>query len=169
MAARSSALHRAAYLLTGNWATAEDLVQTALTKTYLAWKRIGEIESVEAYARRVLYTTNASWWRRRSSRERPTDVIPEPQQAHNDSSEESARRDVMWRYILTLPKRQRAVLVLRFYEDLSEADTADILGVSTGTVKSQSSRALGNLRRKLAADGLGSAADILSPMDGHPA
>ncbi|MFD0556005.1 RNA polymerase sigma-70 factor (sigma-E family) [Stackebrandtia endophytica] len=165
VAARSGALLRAAYLLTGNWATAEDLVQSALTKTYLAWRRIGAIDSVEAYARRVLYNTNASWWRRRSSSERPTDIIPEPRAAP-DHTEQTLQRDLMWRYILGLPKRQRAVLVLRFYEDLSEADSANILGVSPGTIKSQTSRALGNLRAKMAADGLVSKTDIISPVDG---
>lgn len=167
--ARSGVLHRAAYLMTGNWATAEDLVQTALTKTYLAWRRIGEIDSVEAYARRVLYTTNASWWRRRSSHERPLDVIPEPRDGHHDHTEQSDRRQVLWRYVLQLPRRQRAVLVLRYYEDYSEADIAAVLGVSTGTVKSQSSRAMRGLRRRMAADGIGSAADVYSPTDGNPA
>ncbi|MGH8794338.1 MAG: SigE family RNA polymerase sigma factor [Stackebrandtia sp.] len=169
VAARSAALHRAAYLLTGNWATAEDLVQTALTKTYLAWKRHGEIGSVEAYARRVLYTTNASWWRRRSSGEKPTETIPELTPAPGDTAEDTVRRDLMWRYVLTLPKRQRAVLVLRFYEDLSEADAAHILGVSAGTIKSQCSRALSNLRAKMSTDGMQSLTDVVSPVDGRAA
>lgn len=165
VAARSAALHRAAYLLTGNWATAEDLVQTALTKTYLAWKRIGTIESVEAYTRRVLYNTNASWWRLRSSSERPTDTFPEL--SGPDRAEESLHRDLMWQYVRELPKRQRAVLVLRYYEDLSEADSAKVLGVSTGTIKSQASRALGNLRSRMAADGIAASADVFSPVDGQ--
>ncbi|GAA4904638.1 RNA polymerase sigma-70 factor (sigma-E family) [Stackebrandtia albiflava] len=169
VAARSAALHRAAYLLTGNWATAEDLVQTALTKTYLAWRRIGHIDSVEAYARRVLYNANASWWRRRSSGERPIDVIPEPRTAQADGGDDVAQRDLMWRYLMALPRRQRAVLVLRFYEDLSEAESARILGVSTGTIKSQTSRALANLRARLAADGMGTLTDIISPVDGRSA
>ena len=77
VAARSAALLRTAYLLTGDWATAEDLLQTALTKTYLAWKRLGGIEAVEPYARRVMVNTSTSWWRRRWHGERPTEVLPE--------------------------------------------------------------------------------------------
>lgn len=166
VAARSGALHRAAYLLTGNWATAEDLVQTALTKTYLAWKRIGAIDSVEAYTRRVLYNTNASWWRRRSSSERPTDTFPDASTGR-DPMEASIERDLIWRYVRELPKRQRAVLVLRYYEDLSEADSARILGVSAGTIKSQTSRALNNLRSRMHKDGLSSTVDVFSPVDGR--
>lgn len=164
--ARSGALHRAAYLLTGNRSTAEDLVQTALIKTYLAWRRIGTIESLEAYTRRVLYNTNASWWRRRSASERPTESIPDTAGAP-DRIEETVHRNLMWRYVKALPKRQRAVLVLRYYEDLSEADSAKVLGVSTGTIKSQTSRALGNLRSKMTADGLRATADVFSPVEAH--
>jgi RNA polymerase sigma-70 factor, ECF subfamily len=152
VAARSSALLRTAYLLTGDWATAEDLLQTALTKTYLAWKRLGQIEAVEPYTRRVLVNTATSWWRRRWHGERPTEVLPE--RPGPDRHEEAVERDALWRHVRELPARQRAVLVLRFYEDLSEAQTADLLDISPGTVKSQTARALGNLRRRLAADGL---------------
>src|SRR6476661_6474327 len=144
VAARSAALLRTAYLLVGDWAHAEDILQTALTKTYLAWRRLGEIEAVEAYARRVLVTTATSWWRRRWHGERPTDVMPE--RAAPDRIEERLERQVLWRHVQALPARQRAVLVLRFYEDLTEAETARILGVTVGTVKSQSSRALASLR-----------------------
>jgi RNA polymerase sigma-70 factor (sigma-E family) len=153
VAARSSALLRTAYLLAGDWATAEDLLQTALTKTYLAWKRLGEIEAVEPYARRVLVNTATSWWRRRWHGERPTEVLPE--HPTPDRHEEALDRDVMWQHVRTLPARQRAVLVLRFYEDLSESQTAELLDISPGTVKSQTARALGTLRRRLAAEGIG--------------
>ena len=78
---RSSALLRTAYLLAGDWASAEDLLQITLTKTFLAWKRLGHIESVEPYARRVLVNTATSWWRRRWHGERPTEVLPEGAQA----------------------------------------------------------------------------------------
>src|SRR5215468_1940649 len=125
VAARSAALLRTAYLLAGDWATAEDLLQTALTKTYLAWRRLGEIEAVEAYARRVLINTATSWWRRRWHGERPTDVMPE--RAAPDQIEARLERQVLWRHVHSLPARQRAVLVLRFYEDLTEAETARIL------------------------------------------
>jgi RNA polymerase sigma-70 factor (sigma-E family) len=152
VAARSAALLRTAYLLAGDWATAEDLLQTALTKTYLAWKRLGEIEAVEPYARRVLVNTATSWWRRRWHGERPTEVLPE--RPAPDRLEEHLERDALWRHVKALPARQRAVLVLRFYEDMSEAQTAALLGISVGTVKSQTSRALGSLRQRLAAEGI---------------
>lgn len=145
--ARSAALLRTAYLLAGDWATAEDLLQTALTKTYLAWKRLGEIEAVEPYARRVLVNTATSWWRRRWHGERPTEMLPEL--AGPDRFEEQLDRDVLWRHVRALPVRQRAVLVLRFYEDMSEAQTAALLNISVGTVKSQTARALNTLRRRL--------------------
>ncbi|MEV0395441.1 SigE family RNA polymerase sigma factor [Polymorphospora rubra] len=152
VAARSSSLLRTAYLLAGDWATAEDLLQTALTKTYLAWKRLGGIEAVEPYARRVLINTATSWWRRRWHGERPTEVLPE--RAAPDRIEEQLERDALWQHVKALPARQRAVLVLRFYEDLSEAQTAAMLNISVGTVKSQTSRALHTLRRRLGDDGV---------------
>lgn len=148
VAARSTAMLRTAYLLTGDWATAEDLLQVSLTKTYLAWKRLGRIDAVEAYARRVLINTSTSWWRRRWHRERPTESVPE--MSTPDSTEMHVERDALWRLVKTLPPRQRAVLVLRFYEDMSEADTARLLDVSVGTVKSQCARALASLRERMA-------------------
>ncbi|MET7421250.1 SigE family RNA polymerase sigma factor [Dactylosporangium sp. NPDC005555] len=158
---RSSALLRTAYLLAGDWATAEDLLQIALTKTYLAWKRLGHIEAVEPYARRVLVNTATSWWRRRWHGERPTEILPESAAA--DRVEESLERDALWRHVRELPNRQRAVLVLRFYEDQSEAETARLLGVSVGTVKSQASRALATLRQRLSAEGIEPAARPARP------
>lgn len=152
VASRSAALLRTAYLLAGDWATAEDLLQTALTKTYLAWRRLGRIDAVEPYTRRVLVNTATSWWRRRWHGEKPTDVLPELPAP--DQLAEQLDRDVLWRHVKALPARQRAVLVLRFYEDLSEAQTATLLDISPGTVKSQTSRALTTLRRRLAAEGI---------------
>ncbi|MET8039263.1 SigE family RNA polymerase sigma factor [Micromonospora sp. NPDC005215] len=150
VAARSAALLRTAYLLTGDWATAEDLLQTALTKTYLAWKRLGGIEAVESYARRVMVNTSTSWWRRRWHGERPTEVLPE--RAGVDEISQQLDRDLLWRHLRKLPNRQRAVLVLRYYEDMSEAQTAAMLDISPGTVKSQASRALATLRRRMGTD-----------------
>jgi len=152
VAARSAALLRTAYLLAGDWATAEDLLQTALTKTYLASRRLGGIEAIEPYARRVLVNTATSWWRRRWHGERPTEVLPE--QAAVDEIERQLDRDEIWRHLRALPARQRAVLVLRYYEDLTEAQTAAMLDISVGTVKSQTSRALGTLRKRLGAAAL---------------
>ena len=101
VAARSASLQRTAYLLVGDWAHAEDVLQTALTKTYLAWKRLGEIEAVEAYARRVLVTTATSWWRRRWHGERPTEIMPE--RAAPDRLDEQLERQAMWRHVQALP------------------------------------------------------------------
>ncbi|MEU2661577.1 SigE family RNA polymerase sigma factor [Micromonospora sp. NPDC007220] len=164
VAARSGALLRTAYLLSGDWATAEDLLQTALTKTYLAWKRLGGIEAIEPYARRVMINTSTSWWRRRWHGERPTDVLPE--RAGVDEIEQQLDRDLLWRHLSALPSRQRAVLVLRFYEDMSEAQTAALLGISPGTVKSQTSRALGTLRRRMGAEAV---LDLSAGADPTPA
>jgi RNA polymerase sigma-70 factor (ECF subfamily) len=148
VAARSPALLRTAYLLVGGDAGhAEDLVQTALTKTYLAWGRIRDVGAVEGYVRKTLATTAISWHRRRWHGERATGDVPEV--ARDDWSRDVVERDALWRVVARLPPKQRAVLVLRFYEDLSEADTAHLLGISTGTVKSHTSRALAALRAEL--------------------
>jgi RNA polymerase sigma-70 factor, ECF subfamily len=147
VAARSSALQRTAYLLVGDWGLAEDLVQTALMKTYLAYRRLDGVAAIEPYARTVLVHTASRCWRRRWRGERPTAVLPDRPVA--DGADASVERDRVWRAILTLPARQRAVLVLRFYEDLTEAQTAGMLGVSIGTVKSHTARALATLRQRL--------------------
>ncbi|MEV0809151.1 SigE family RNA polymerase sigma factor [Micromonospora sp. NPDC050200] len=167
VAARSSALLRTAYLLSGDWATAEDLLQTALTKTYLACKRLGGIEAIEPYARRVMVNTSTSWWRRRWHGERPTEVLPE--RAGVDEIEQQLDRDVLWRHLTALPARQRAVLVLRFYEDMSEAQTAALLEISPGTVKSQTSRALATLRRRLGEEAARELPEAATPAGGRPA
>ncbi|MDP9797929.1 RNA polymerase sigma-70 factor (sigma-E family) [Catenuloplanes nepalensis] len=167
VSARSGALLRTAYLLAGDWATAEDLLQTALTKTYLAWRRLGQIEAVEPYARRVLVNTATSWWRRRWHGERPTEVLPE--RAAPDEIEAQLERDALWRHVRALPTRQRAVLVLRFYEDLSEAQTAAMLNISPGTVKSQTFRALNALRQRLAAEGIDPDSGVPVPDPSVPA
>lgn len=126
VATRSPALLRTAYLLSGgDWALAEDLLQATLTKTYLAWGRIRHREAPESYVRRTLATTATSWWRRRWHGERPAAVLPEI--GLSDPGSEFDERDALWRLVLALPVRQRAVLVLRFYEDLSEAEIADAL------------------------------------------
>jgi RNA polymerase sigma-70 factor (ECF subfamily) len=150
VSARSGALLRVAYLLCGDLSLAEDLLQTTLTRTYLAWRRLGSIDSLEAYSRRVLFNTATSWWRRRWRGERPTQVLPE--QPVSDQTDNLVERDAVWRLLSTLPTRQRAVIVLRYYEDLSEADIATELGLSVGTVKSHASRALATLRERMAGD-----------------
>jgi RNA polymerase sigma-70 factor (sigma-E family) len=145
VAGRSPALLRTAYLLTGHRGDAEDLLQTALAKTYLAWDRIRDRESVDGYVRRVMVNTRTSWWRRRKLEEYPTDALPE-RRDDRDATDDLALHDALWSALAQLPKRQRAMVVLRYYEDLSEAETADVLGVSVGTVKSTTSRALVKLR-----------------------
>ena len=144
VAGRSAALLRTAYLLTGNRPDAEDLLQTALAKTYLAWGRIRATGAVDSYVRRVLVNTRTSLWRARRTAEYPTDQLPE--QAGRDLTADLDLHDALWRALGRLSRRQRAAVVLRYYEDLSEAETADALGVSVGTVKSTVSRALGRLR-----------------------
>jgi RNA polymerase sigma-70 factor (sigma-E family) len=146
VAARSPSLLRTAYLLTGDPVLAEDLLQTALVKVWPAW---GRIEGApQTYVRRVLVNTYATWWRRRWNGEVPTGALPEQHgrgTAHAATGQVDDRAD-LWDALGRLPKRQRAVVVLRFYEDLSEAETAAILQCSIGTVKSQTSRALAKLR-----------------------
>lgn len=148
VAARSTALWRSAYLLTGDRHKAEDLLQAALVKTWRRWDRIERHETAEAYVRRALVTTYTDWWRRRWRGEVPTDVLPERADTTGGSDEATrmdARRDVLTA-LAGLPKGQRAVLVLRYFDDLTEQQTADALGVSVGTVKSQASRAIAALR-----------------------
>ncbi len=144
VAARSPALLRTAYLLTGNRADAEDLLQAALAKTYLAWRRIEDFGSLDGYVRRAMVNTQISWWRRRRVEEYPTDDIPDQPVA--DHAGESEMHDSLSRALRRLPERMRAAVVLRYYEDMSEAEIAGVLGVSLGTVKSTVSRAVAKLR-----------------------
>lgn len=150
VAARQGALLSTACLLAGDWASGEDLLQTALTKTYLAWPRIRDKGAVEAYVRKTMTRTAISWWRRRWRAEQPTAEPPDI--VVRDPSELADDRDLVLQALRTLPAAQRAVLVLRFHADLTEAQTAELLGVSVGTVKSQTSRGLAKLRARLGAD-----------------
>jgi len=142
--ARRPALLRTAYLLTGNLADAEDLVQSALAKTYLAWHRIEDRGAVDSYVRRAMVNTQISWWRRRRLEEFPTDEIPD--QATADYPVSSDVQESLRRAIDRLPHRMRAAVMLRYYEDMTEAEVAEVLGVSVGTVKSTVSRAVAKLR-----------------------
>lgn len=141
VAARGDALWRSAWLLTGDHQLAEDLVQTALAKSWPSFDRVGA-DRFEPYVRRVLFTTYASWWRRKWRGERPTETLPE---TRADAADPDARNDLL-AALARLPQGQRAVVVLRYFEDLTEQQTADLLGVSVGTVKSQCSRAISALR-----------------------
>jgi RNA polymerase sigma-70 factor (sigma-E family) len=149
--ARQASVLRTAYLLTGDRHTAEDLVQTAFAKLYLAWDRVRDQGSMDGYLRRILVNENNSLWRRGwKKREHVTDELPEPV-PHVDQHDDG-RSGALWDLVQTLPKKARAVLVLRYYEELSEAETAEVLGISVGTVKYQTSRALAALRERTPAD-----------------
>jgi RNA polymerase sigma-70 factor (sigma-E family) len=144
---RGSVLLRTARSLTSDPCDAEDLLQTALAKTYLAWERIEDQRALDGYVRRALVNTRISQWRKRRVTEYVVDVLPEPvPPPRPDPAEQQAVRDAMWRAVRRLPTRQRVMVVLRYYEDLSETRTAELLGVSVGTVKSAVSRALAKLR-----------------------
>lgn len=141
---RGRALLRTAYLLTGNLADAEDLVQSALAKTYLARNRIVDRGALDSYVRRAMVNTQISWWRRRRLEEFPTDEIPD--QAAADYPVSTDLQESLRRAIDRLPQRMRAAVMLRYYEDMTEAEVAEVLGVSLGTVKSTVSRAVAKLR-----------------------
>jgi RNA polymerase sigma-70 factor (sigma-E family) len=159
VAARQQALLRTAFLLTGHRQDAEDLVQAALIKAVPHWERISG--DPEAYVRRILVRENVSRWRARRWREvsveAPTDV--------GRDDEDVAGRVALQEALRRLAPRQRAVIVLRYFEDCSESQTAELLGVSVGTVKSQTRDALVRLRRAvpdLVADGAGERAPTMS-------
>jgi RNA polymerase sigma-70 factor (sigma-E family) len=141
VSARENALRRAAWLLTGDVDLAKDLVQTALMKSWPHWSKLASRAAAEAYVRRALITTYTSWWRRKWHSEVPSD-IPDVPGAALDLDLTNAIRDAL----LSLPKGQRAAVVLRYFEDLTAVETAALLGCSVGNVKSQTSRALTKLR-----------------------
>ncbi|RYU12005.1 SigE family RNA polymerase sigma factor [Nocardioides iriomotensis] len=148
VAARSAALHRTAYLMVGEHALAQDLLQEALTKTYVAWPRLREVANAEAYTRKAITTTAISWRRKRSWHEQPHETLPD-RAAHGDPIGDNDTRAWVWAALQQLPARQRAAVVLRYYEDLTEAQTAAAMGCAVGTVKSQVSTALKTLRTRL--------------------
>lgn len=140
VSANSRSLLRAAWLLTGDWSTAEDLVQTSLAAAWPRWSSIAT--SPHAYVRKIMTTTYLRWRRRRWTGEVPTEALPEPMSTEADGD---ARLSIQ-AALATLPARQRAAVVLRYFADLSEADTAAALGCSVGAVKSHTARALARLR-----------------------
>jgi RNA polymerase sigma-70 factor (sigma-E family) len=148
VAARGSALLRHAYVLTGDRYLAEDLVQETLAHLYRRWDRVAATTSPEAYVKTSVTRQFLSWRRRRSSGERPTDHVPERPSAY-DGTDAVDDEDVLWRLLARLPRKQRAILALRFYDDQSDLQIAEILGVSASTVRSQASRALATLRDQL--------------------
>ncbi|MFC7646304.1 SigE family RNA polymerase sigma factor [Streptosporangium lutulentum] len=134
---------RTAYLLTGDAHQAEDLLQSVLLKVLRRWSRLSHVECPEAYARKALLNQCISWRRRRVSTELPTADPPDRPYSGEDST---IVRLVMRQALMRLPPRQRAVIVLRYYEDRTERETAELLNCSIGTVKSQAHYALARLR-----------------------
>jgi len=149
VAARSASLLWFAHVLTGDRHTAEDVVQIALAKTALGWSRVRRKENPEGYVRRAIVNTHLNAMRRKPWREQPREFMPDDALARR-AEEELDDRDAMWAALAGLPPKQRAVLVLRYYEDLSEAYIADVLGCSRGTVKSQAAKGLLHLREIVA-------------------
>ncbi|MFF1821001.1 SigE family RNA polymerase sigma factor [Kribbella sp. NPDC058245] len=141
---RFTALQRFGYLLTGEWHLAEDLVQTSLTKVWFHRNSLRSGNALESYTRTVMVNTSTQWWRRKWKGETPTEILPEP--AGESEYGVVDDRDLLLRALATLPRRTRATLVLRYFEDLPEAEIAIIMGCSIGTVKSNVSRGLARLR-----------------------
>lgn len=150
---RSGALHRAAYLMVGDVGLAQDLVQEALTKTYVAWPRLRDSANAEAYTRKVITNTAITWFRRKGwYGEQPAAELPErSDHAHSGQghAEHVADRTSLMDALAQLPPRQRAAIVLRFYDDMTEAQTAAAMECAVGTVKSQVSAGLTKLRALL--------------------
>lgn len=147
VAARGTALLRFTTLLTGDRHRAEDLVQDALARAYLRWGRIRRSDNPDVYLRRMLVNAARSWWRRASNRELPVERTGDPA-APGDIGTEWAERDALRRSIARLPYRQRAVLVLRYYEDLDDATIAEILDCAPVTVRTHAFRGLAALRKE---------------------
>lgn len=143
--ARWAAFYRTAHLLTGDPAAAEDLLQTTLIKVLGQWPRVQRADAPDAYVRKMLLNEMLGERRKMGRRAQKAHLVPVPSSPADPSAESPTRMD-LWAQVQVLPPRQRAVLVLRYYEDLSEAEIADVLGIATGTVKSQASLALRTLR-----------------------
>lgn len=146
---RRQPLLRLAYLLTGDAHLAEDVVQTALLRAFRQWRRVSRADQPDAYVRRMVVNAYVDGKRRRSSTEAPTAPVDLPAVATGpDHGDAHAERTVMWTALAGLPRVQRAVLVLRFYEDLDDAHIAELLGSTPSTVRSNASRALATLRKE---------------------
>ena len=139
---------RVAVLLTGDWHAAEDLVQASLVKLYRAWPRLDTSVDPDGYLRRIIVNTHRSWWRARWRRETPAAAMPERAYGE-DIADRQALGALVRQALAKLPRQQRAVLVLRYCEDLPEAEVAELLGCSTGSVKTHAHRGLRALREHL--------------------
>lgn len=149
MTASWASLYRTAVLMTGDRHLAEDLLQNTMGKVYKAWPRVSRVDHPRSYARTVLAHEVASWWRKKSSSELPTEDWPDTGLPGHDDS--VVAKVLVWRTLQELPPRQRAVVVLRYYEDLTEAEIAAALAISAGAVKSHAHQALRSLERRLSA------------------
>jgi RNA polymerase sigma-70 factor (sigma-E family) len=145
---RSDSLVRLAYLMVRDRHLAEDLVQESLARLHRSWSRVQASDNPDAYVRRTMLNQLLSWRRRRSWTERSV-ADPEPANAALDPSTQTVERDAMWQLLGTLPTRQRAVVVLRFYEDLDDNAIADLLDCAPATVRSHVSKALAQLRSSM--------------------
>jgi len=146
VAARGPALLRLAYVLTGNRADAEDVVQDALSRALPRWSRISTVEDPDAYVRRMVVNAHVSWWRKFRRREVPVETVRDSVMPVGPAAEE---RDRLWRACQQLPPDQRVAIVLRFYEDLDYAEIAALTGVREGSVRSRVSRGVAALRHEL--------------------
>ena len=151
VAARGRALCRTAYLITGDWQVGEDLVQEALTRTYLRRRTLRSADALEPYARKVLISLFLSSRRRLWHRELPFASVPD--RVSTDLLDAAEDRRGLWPALQELSAQQRAVLVLRYFEDLTEADIAAVLGCSPGTVKTHAARGLDRLRKSISLEG----------------
>jgi RNA polymerase sigma-70 factor (sigma-E family) len=149
MRSRASPLHQSAYLLCGDWHLAHDLVQDTLAKAYEHWPRVRQADSPDAYVRRILLNEARGRWRRRKLTAAVSRFPEGREPIAPDAIDEITRRAGLLQALHALPLRQRATIVLRYMEGMSERETAAVLGCSEGTVKSQSARALGALRNYL--------------------
>jgi RNA polymerase sigma-70 factor (sigma-E family) len=144
---------RVAVLLTGDWHAAEDLVQESLVKLYRAWPKLRLDSDPDAYLRRIMVNTHRSWWRARWRREMPAGELPDT--AIADFADGQAFAELVRQALQALPRRQRAAVVLRYCADLPEAEVADLLGCSVGTVKTHTHRGLRALRENFEEDSYG--------------
>jgi RNA polymerase sigma-70 factor (sigma-E family) len=142
---------RVAVLLTGDWHAAEDLVQVSLVKLYRVWPRLDTDADPDAYLRRIMVNTHRSWWRARWRRETPAAALPE-RSGDEDIADRQALGALVRQALAKLPRQQRAVLVLRYCEDLPEAEVARLLGCTAGTVKTHAHRGLRTLRELLGSE-----------------
>lgn len=164
-AARWAGLVRTAYLLTGDLGHAEDLAQTTLIKAYRSWPRVRKVEDVDAYVRKILVNCNRSRFRVKRPMEYSVAAVPE-HPVWTDADRGIEERDVLFAALAALPPRQRAIVVLRYWEDLAEGEVAELLGCSVGNVKSQASRALAKLRSDAGLAGLAPFRDPAAAMRG---